>query len=753
MAEEIDVLKIGLEVNDKPALKTLHGFNLALDKTLRKLDVVQKSSLETLSVPSRYDSYRDISSAKLRPGAQRTIKSIRQKNAEQAAWFNYGPGGKFIAAEQAMKNKIGRASFDRIFSAPNAGTRQWLAEGGKISVANSFSASAKKAISSKVKSFDSVSEKQDLALSSKFAKSLEKARVDIAKAKEKEAIASEKARIEQEKADQKAFDTWQKEADLMKRSWMSPIKVIGDSLKNSVVNQFKRLAAPIKEAHNRLERFRKTIGRIVLYRTIRALMSLIKKSVQEGLQNLYHYSQEIGTVFATNMDTIASGALFIKNAFAAMVAPLVNFITPALENIARLVGEAANRAAEFFTILTKGAGAAYTRAIWYMKAFQDTAKNTKKTLDLLGIDEINRLTDPKGSGGEEDYSRMFEEAIAGGEGGFAASIAETIREGDWSEVGRAIAQKMNDTFASIKEKDIASKIGEKINNAISFVSSFLTEVSFSEIATAVTDFLKKLNINWEGVGQAWMAWRTNIFDAIIGLVSDTEWWGKVGTAIGNFFKGALNGLTKWIDQVDWRKLGSDVLNGFITLIQNINLAELLGNIGRFLDSVFSAIAGFFKGLWDQFVEWVQGTVQSASKATPFGGGSGSRTGAGRSATGNANTGSSWSSIKGKTIDTSAMGLEPYVFKKYATGGYVPQGDLFIANEAGPELVGTMNGRTYVGSNSDINSVGIGIENAVYAIGNMVVQAIERKDTTVSLDGDKLSKAVSNRQNLAALARG
>ena len=37
----------------------------------------------------------------------------------------------------------------------------------------------------------------------------------------------------------------------------------------------------------------------------------------------------------------------------------------------------------------------------------------------------------------------------------------------------------------------------------------------------------------------------------------------------------------------------------------------------------------------------------------------------------------------------------------ASGGMVPNGQLFIANESGPELVGTMNGHTTVANNQQI----------------------------------------------------
>lgn len=51
--------------------------------------------------------------------------------------------------------------------------------------------------------------------------------------------------------------------------------------------------------------------------------------------------------------------------------------------------------------------------------------------------------------------------------------------------------------------------------------------------------------------------------------------------------------------------------------------------------------------------------------------------------------------------------------KFAVGGFPEQGQLFIANEAGPELVGSMNGKTAVANNNQIvEGIAIGVENAV-----------------------------------------
>lgn len=63
----------------------------------------------------------------------------------------------------------------------------------------------------------------------------------------------------------------------------------------------------------------------------------------------------------------------------------------------------------------------------------------------------------------------------------------------------------------------------------------------------------------------------------------------------------------------------------------------------------------------------------------------------------------------KVVVNNYMGTK---LTAYAGGGFPDPGQLFIANEAGPELVGNLNGRTAVASNQEIT----GISDAVYSTG-------------------------------------
>lgn len=82
---------------------------------------------------------------------------------------------------------------------------------------------------------------------------------------------------------------------------------------------------------------------------------------------------------------------------------------------------------------------------------------------------------------------------------------------------------------------------------------------------------------------------------------------------------------------------------------------------------------------------------------------------------------------------------------YATGGFPKHGEMFIAREQGPELVGQIGNRTAVANNdqiiSGIASANQGVINAVMAIGAMITKAVNDKDSNVYLDGKPMMRSL------------
>jgi hypothetical protein len=84
-------------------------------------------------------------------------------------------------------------------------------------------------------------------------------------------------------------------------------------------------------------------------------------------------------------------------------------------------------------------------------------------------------------------------------------------------------------------------------------------------------------------------------------------------------------------------------------------------------------------------------------------------------------------------------------KWYATGGFVDNGQMFVAREAGAELVGSIGSRTAVVNNDQIvESVSEGVYEAVLAAMSKM-QGNDNNAVYVYLDGKQITAAVEERQ--------
>lgn len=171
--------------------------------------------------------------------------------------------------------------------------------------------------------------------------------------------------------------------------------------------------------------FWNALKRVAYYRFIRSIIKEITSAFKEGIKNLYHWSSAIDGNFAKSMDRLATSTQYLKNSLGAMLAPIIERLTPVIEWIIDRIVDVINWINKLFAALS--GSQTYTVAKKVAAVWDDsstkTAKNAKKTADemkktILAFDEINKLvkpTDSSGSGGrssgkkQPNYAAMFEE--------------------------------------------------------------------------------------------------------------------------------------------------------------------------------------------------------------------------------------------------------------------------------------------------------------------------------------------------------
>lgn len=222
----------------------------------------------------------------------------------------------------------------------------------------------------------------------------------------------------------KAVDAGMKSADSRLERVSGRAERAGRNLKD-VGKSAEDSGKAAKRGASGLGSFWESLKRIAYYRFIRSVLKGITAAFKEGITNLYHWSNAVNKTFAKSMDRLASSTLYLKNSLGAMLAPIIERLTPVIEWIIDRIVDAINWINKLFAALSGSQTYVVAKkvATKWKDAGESVAGSAKSAADdirrtLLGFDEINRLDLPNkssGSGGSgtsgnnTDYTNMFEE--------------------------------------------------------------------------------------------------------------------------------------------------------------------------------------------------------------------------------------------------------------------------------------------------------------------------------------------------------
>lgn len=183
---------------------------------------------------------------------------------------------------------------------------------------------------------------------------------------------------------------------------------------------FNFLGETIGSVTKRLTGFFKSIIRIAKYRAIRAALRAITDGLRVGTENLYLWSQAYNTSFAPTMDRLSTSMLYLKNGFAAMFSPLIEYFAPYIESFVDRLVDAFNWVQRLFAQLT--GKTTWNKAVKVQKKYKESTDSTAKSvkalrqeLQLMDFDELNNITENPDNGSpaaeaakvEPDPTKMF----------------------------------------------------------------------------------------------------------------------------------------------------------------------------------------------------------------------------------------------------------------------------------------------------------------------------------------------------------
>lgn len=260
-------------------------------------------------------------------------------------------------------------------------------------------------------------------------------------------------------------------------------------LRNGIESMFPSISGLIKR-----------FSSIAKMRAIRYVIRQVTSSFREGIENLYHYSDAVGTSFAPAMDQAATALQQMKNSIGAAVAPAIQALIPILQTVVNWFITGINYLNQFFALLN--GQSTWTRALpAQASAFEkntDEAKKASRAMKelLADWDELNIIQSNSSSGSGSaspaatDYSKMFEEV---------SEYNDTIER-----IVSGIKDQFGDIWSLAKRIGVAV-LGWKFSNAFSLILGTLggligTAITIGlvfDISTIFTkNFLETGNAGW-----------------------------------------------------------------------------------------------------------------------------------------------------------------------------------------------------------------------------------------------------------------
>lgn len=330
---------------------------------------------------------------------------------------------------------------------------------------------------------------------------------------------------------------------------------------------------------------------------------------------------------------------------------------------------------------------------------------------MNGLNILNGLLIPAGSAlAGAGAGAIIGTVVGSGGGPIGAAIGAVagIVIGGLTDLGIAIYQKWDEIcafFAPVAEWfDV-----NVVQPVFGFFSGLWTDIvkTFSPAVTWFSDLWKSVSQTFEDVFYN------------IGVLSSGTWetikivWGiasgwfnaNVIQPLSNLFSSLWSGITGWASNT-W----TSICNGFLTAYTYINT--------YFISPLRYAVATVFDGLVGAVKAALNGVIYALNSALSW----------------------MFSGINGilsSLRNFSIAGYSPFAglreisipkIPMLANGGFVDQGQLFIANEAGPEMVGSIGGKTAVANNDQIvDGITYGVREAnddvvtaIYAVAQQII---------------------------------
>lgn len=393
----------------------------------------------------------------------------------------------------------------------------------------------------------------------------------------------------------------------------------------------KEMISGVNNSGNKGMSWGRMLGSSLMFSTIFGAISQIKEAIKAGSDNLVQYS----SAYNKSISGIVTSLLYLKNAWAAAFAPVVNVVAPYISQFIDMIAGALNAVGQFTAALTGKGHVVQAKKAWYGygKSLEDTGDKikdtTKKAKDLqnylLGIDELNVLqpnTDSNSgsgsSGSDGKYtgpsaSEMFETIeVPNSMNKLAEMFKDAIAKSDFTDIGRMISNKLSNALESIDWKSVYHHADNFGKDLATFLNGLITPRLFYDLGATIAGAINTafhaanafaINFDWSNLG-------TSLASSITGFFENWD-AGLTGETFSNFFTGIFDAITAFVNKLNADDTFKTVGQKLVDLLCGVKWGDMAWSLAGFFTAFYNALidfpADFTEGIAEALVEHIAGS--------------------------------------------------------------------------------------------------------------------------------------------------
>ena len=329
--------------------------------------------------------------------------------------------------------------------------------------------------------------------------------------------------------------------------------------------------------------------------------SSVAEGLESGIMALYKWGRTYWGDLARSLDSLATSARYLRNSLAAMAAPLIDALAPAIDYVTDRLAALFNLIGQLFARLTGSetyVAARKTADAWDSVRGRITRATSALKRYIGGFDQLTVLTESasgdsgSGSGGGGgSVSDLFEtRTIDSGLSDFADALRAAFEASDWLTLGTLIGDKVNEAVDSVDWAALGGQVGHYVNALFSTAYWTLERVNFQNIGASAAQFLNAAlaEVDFSKVGGTAALLVTSFYETLAGFIAETDWQqlaGKLAEGIDGF----VTTLDAHLSAIDWAASALKVTEGLNSLIAGTDWGALGSAFGGRINDLLAVL--------------------------------------------------------------------------------------------------------------------------------------------------------------------